>query len=395
MYLFPCAYVLFLCTLHKKEGTTMLLGRKVRLKPTVEQEKQLWKSVGTARYIYNWTLNRQKENYRNGEKFIPDGVLRKELTQLKQNKELSWLYDVSNNVAKQAVKDACDSFKKFFKGETAYPKFKSRRKSKPSFYNDNVKLKVKRSSVLLEKIGWVKTAEQLPMDCAYTNPRVSFDGKYWYVAVGVKQVFPQEELTDISLGIDVGIKLLAYCSNGKSYPNINKTKEVKKIEKRLCRLQQSVSRKYKMNKEGNRFAKTCNIVKIEKDIRKLHRRLANIRNNHLHQTSSAIVKTKPYRIVMETLNIQGMMKNKHLSKAIQKQGLYEFKRQIKYKCEKYGIEFVEADKWYPSSKRCSSCGNSKRNLKLSDRMYHCETCGHTQNRDLNASINLAQYELAT
>lgn len=372
----------------------MILGKRVRLKPTFEQEQQLWKSVGTARYIYNWTLNRQRENYQNGRKFISNEDLRKELTQLKQTDELAWLYDVSNNVAKQAVKDACDSFKKFFKGEAAYPKFKSRRKSKPPFYHDNVKLKVKKKSVLLERIGWVKTTEQLPMACAYTNPRVSFDGKYWYLAVGVEQVFPQEELTDVSLGIDVGLKKLAYCSNGKSYANINKTKEVKKIEKRLRKLQRSVSRKYEMNKEGSRFVKTRNIIKTEKNMRKLHRRLANIRNNHLHQTTSAIVKTKPYRIVMETLNIKGMMKNKHLSQAIAGQCLAEFKRQIKYKCEKVGIEFVKADKWYPSSKLCASCRNIKCDLKLSDRMYHCEICGHEQDRDLNASINLAQYQLA-
>ncbi|MGA6580783.1 RNA-guided endonuclease InsQ/TnpB family protein [Providencia sp. NPDC089923] len=372
----------------------MILAKKVRLKPTMEQEQQLWKSVGTARFIYNWTLNRQQENERNGGKFILDGVLRKELTQLKQTEALSWLNDVSNNVAKQAVKDACNSFKKFFKGESAYPKFKSRRKSKLSFYNDNVKLKIKKKFVLLEKIGWVQTAEQLPTGCVYVNPRVSFYGKYWYLAIGIEQTFPQEELTDVSLGIDVGINKLAYCSNGESYQNINKTKAVKKIEKRLHKLQRSVSRKYEMNKEGNRFVKTSNIIKIEKDIRKLHRRVANIRHNHLHQTTSAIVKTKPYRIVMETLNIKGMMRNQHLAKAIQKQGLYEFKKQIQYKCEKYGIAFIEADQWYPSSKMCVSCGNIKRNLKLADRMYHCEMCGHVQDRDLNASINLARYNLA-
>jgi putative transposase len=148
-----------------------------------------------------------------------------------------------------------------------------------------------------------------------------------------------------------------------------------------------------MNKEGNRFVKTSNIIKIEKKIQHLHRRLTNIRANHLHQATNDIVKTKPYRIVMETLNIKGMMKNKHLSKAIAKQCLHEFKRQIQYKCKKYGIEFVEADKWYPSSKVCSSCGNIKKDLKLSDRLYKC-TCGHVMDRDLNASINLEHYPLA-
>lgn len=168
---------------------------------------------------------------------------------------------------------------------------------------------------------------------------------------------------------------------------------MKKAEKHLRRLQRQVSRKYEMNKEGNRFVKTSNIIKIEKKIRHLHRRLSNIRKNHIHQTTCDIVKTKPYQVVMETLNIRGMMKNKHLSIAIAKQCLHEFKRQIKYKCEQYGIEFIEADKWYPSSKMCSCCGRIKKDLRLSERVYKC-TCGHEMDRDLNASINLARYQLA-
>lgn len=144
------------------------------------------------------------------------------------------------------------------------------------------------------------------------------------------------------------------------FENINKTKVVKQAEKHLRKLQRQVSRKYTMNKEGNRFVKTSNIIKLEKRIQHLHRRLANIRSNHIHQTTSAIVKTKPCRVVMETLNIKGMIKNKHLSKAIVQQKLYDFKLKLKYKCAKNEIEFVEADKWFPSSKMCSSCGNIKK-----------------------------------
>ena len=371
----------------------MILAKKVRLKPTSEQEQQLWKSVGTARFIYNWTLARQEENHKNNGKFIQDGELRKQLTQLKKQ-DLSWLNDVSNNVAKQAVKDACDAYKRFFKGLADKPKFKSRKKSKHSFYNDNLKLKVKKNSVLIEKVGWIKTIEQLPMDCKYSNPRISFDGKYWYLSVGVKQVKQVIELTNETIGIDIGIKELAVCSNGVRVKNINKKAKVKKIEKRLRRLQRSVSRKYEQNKEGNRFVKTSNIIKQEKEIRLLHRKLTNIRMNHLHQATSKIVKTKPSTIVMETLNIKGMMKNKHLSKAIAQQKLYEFKRQIQYKCGKYGIQFIEADKWFPSSKLCSDCGCVKKHLSLSERIYRCEECGLEIDRDLNASINLSHYPLA-
>ncbi|MDS0526509.1 transposase [Clostridium sp. SHJSY1] len=371
----------------------MILGTKVRLYPTKEQEQKLWQSVGTSRFIYNWILARQEENYKNGGKFISDNDLRKELTILKQT-ELKWLNEVSNNVTKQAVKDACNAYKTFFKGIADKPRFKSRRKSKPSFYNDTSKLKVKESTVLVEKVGWINIKKNsIPMNCKYTNPRVSFDGKYWFISVGIEKEQPLIELTDESIGIDVGIKDLAICSNGMNFKNINKTRVVKQLEKRLCRLQHRVSRKYLKNKEGSKFVKTSNIIKIEKQIKLLHRRLSNIRSNHSHQATNKIVKAKPSRVVMETLNIRGMMKNKHLSKAIAKQGLYEFKRQMQYKCEFNGIEFVEADRFYPSSKLCSCCGAIKKDLKLSDRVYKCE-CGNIMDRDFQASLNLSRYKLA-
>ncbi|MDF2504104.1 transposase [Clostridium sp.] len=372
----------------------MILGNKVRLFPTKEQEQKLWQSVGTARFIYNWTLARQEENYKNGGKFISDSDLRKEITILKKTEEFKWLSGVSNNVAKQAVKDGCEAYKKFFKKLADKPRFKSRRKSKPSFYNDNIKLKVKDNTVLIEKVGWVNIKRNaIPMNCKYCNPRVSFDGKYWFISVGIEKEQSIVELTNEIIGIDVGVKDLAICSNGMTFKNINKTKTVKKLEKRLRRLQRRVSRKYLKNKEGSKFVKTSNIIKIEKQIKLLHRKLANIRSNYNHQATNMIVKTKPSRVVMETLNIKGMMKNKHLSKAIAKQCLYEFKRQMQYKCEFNGIEFVEADKWYPSSKTCSECGHIKTKLSLSERTYICEKCGCVIDRDYNASINLSRYEL--
>ena len=371
----------------------MILTKKVRLYPNELQEQKLWQSVGTARFIYNWTLKRQEENYKNGGKFISDGILRKEITKLKKN-ELSWLNEVSNNVAKQAVKDACNAYKRFFKGLSNKPKFKTRKKSKKSFYNDNVKLKVKEGNlVLIEKVGWIKTNEQLPIGVKYTNPRISYDNKYWYISVGIEKEEVQEELTNVSLGIDLGLKNLAICSDGTIYKNINKTYVVKKFEKKLKRLQRQVSKKYEKNKKGKEYVKTKNIIKLEKQIQQTHRKLANIRNNYLHQTTTSIVKTKPYRIVIEDLNVKGMMKNKHLSDAIRKQGFYEFKRQLEYKCKFRGIKLVIADRFYPSSKNCSQCGKIKNDLKLSDRVYKC-SCGLSIDRDLNASINLSNYKLA-
>ncbi len=199
----------------------------------------------------------------------------------------------------------------------------------------------------------------------YSNPRISFNGVHWYISVGVELIQAPVELTGKSIGIDLGLKDLAICSNIKEpYKNINKTKKVKKLEKRLRRLQRKVSRKYQLNKKGGSYVKTSNIIKLEKHIIKLHKNLDNIGNDYRHKVTTEIVKTKPSRIVMQTLNVKGMMKNRHLSKAIAKQGFFEFKTMVKYKSEKYGIEFVEADRFYTSSKTCSCCGYVKPKLSL-------------------------------
>lgn len=371
----------------------MILTKKVRLYPTKLQEEKLWRSVGTARFIYNWTLAKQEDNYKNGGKFISDNDLRKEITKLKKS-ELLWLNGVSNNIAKQSVKDACNAYKRFFKGQSDKPRFKSKRKSKKSFYNDNGKLKVKENKLVnIEKVGWIKTSEQITVGVKYANPRISYDNKYWYISVGIEYEEIREELTDVSLGIDLGLKDLAICSNGTVYKNINKSNSVIKIEKKLHRLQRQVSRKYENNKKGKEYVKTSNIIKLEKQIQQVHRKLANIRNNYLHQTTTNIAKTKPYRVVVEDLNVKGMMKNKHLSDAIRKQGFYEFRKQLEYKCKFRGIELVIADRFYPSSKTCSQCGEIKKDLKLSNRVFKCN-CGLTIDRDVNASINLSKYKLA-
>lgn len=378
----------------------MILAKKVRLYPTKEQEQKLWQSVGTARFIYNWTLARQEENYKNGGKFIKDGDFRKELTILKKS-ELNWLNEVSNNVAKQAVKDACNAYENFFKGLADKPKFKSRRKSKPSFYNDTDKLKVKENLVLIEKVGWVETVEQVPMDIKYTNPRISFDEKFWYISVGIEKEEPISENTYISIGVDLGLKDLAVVSNiDKPFKNINRTKEVKRLKKKLKRKQKQVSRKYEdgkiqIGKEGEnryKFTKTNNIKKLEREVKLIQRRLSNIRLNHIHQTTTAIVKTKPSRIVVEDLNVKGMLKNKHLSKAIQEQCFHKFIIILEYKSKFNGIEFVKADRFYPSSKTCSCCGSIKKDLKLKDRIFVCPSCNSSIDRDKNASINLSRYK---
>ena len=247
----------------------------------------------------------------------------------------------------------------------------------------------------------------MPKGVKYSNPHISFDGKYWYLSVGYEAPEQQEKLTGESLGIDLGIKDLAICSNGKVYKNVNRSHKVRRLEKVLKREQRKLSRMLETNISGYktigekripifiRPLKECrNFQKQKQVIKLLHRKLANIRNNYLHQTTTEIVKTKPSRIVMETLNVKGMMKNKHLAESIQKQKFYEFKRQMTYKCQKRGISLVEVPMFYPSSKTCSCCGNVKHDLKLSDRVYRCEECGLVIDRDFNASLNLANYQSA-
>ena len=189
----------------------MITSIKVRLEPNNQQQSKLIRSAGTARFIYNWTLAKQEENYKNGGKFILDNDLRKELTQLKKTEQYQWLNTVSNNVAKQAVKDACDAYKKFFKKLADKPKFKSRKKSKPSFYHDTDKIKFTATHVQLEKLGKVKLSEynRIPTGVKYSNPRITHDGVHWYISTGIEVVQESVELTGESIGIDLGIKDLA------------------------------------------------------------------------------------------------------------------------------------------------------------------------------------------
>lgn len=381
----------------------MIKSIKVRLNLNNKQRTKLFQYAGCARFAYNWAISREQDNYNQGNKFLSDSELRKEFTQLKKLQEYQWLNEVSNNVTKQAIKDACNTYKRFFKGQCKYPKFKSKKGSTPSFYQDNIKIQFTDTHVKVEKfsmskkqnkqkLNWIKLCEKgrIPTDCKYVNPRFTYDGLYWYVSVGIEVEDATTIPSNEGIGIDLGIKDLAVCSDKNTYKNINKTQRVKKLEKRKRRLQRSISRRYEKNKKGVSYCKTSNIIKREKELLKVAKRLTNIRQNHIHQTTSEIVKRKPSFICMENLNVSGMMKNKYLSKAVWQQGLYEFRRQLKYKSELNNIPVIIADSFFPSSKLCSCCGNIKKDLKLSDRIYKCE-CGNIIDRDFQASLNLKIY----
>lgn len=373
------------------------------LLPNNKQKTKLFQYANAARYAYNWALAREQENYKNGGKFIFDGELRKEFTQLKKTSEYTWLNNISNNVTRQAIKDACKAYRNFFKGYTRFPKFKSRKHSVPKFYQDNAKIKFTDTHVKVEgfaaskkrnkqKLNWIRLAEhgRIPTDCKYTNPRIKYDGINWWITVGIECNVIIDIYQNDGIGIDLGIKDLAICSDKNTYKNINKSQKIKKLEKRKRKLQRSISRKYEKNKKGESYCKTSNIIKREKELLKLNHRLTNIRQNYLHQTTSEIVNRKPRFICVEDLNVREMMKNKHLSKAVRQQKLYEFRKQIKYKAAWNNIPIIIADRWFPSSKLCSCCGNIKKNLNLSDRTYVCE-CGNVIDRDYQASLNLKRY----
>ena len=381
----------------------MVKAIKVMLIPNNVQQTKLFQYAGASRFAYNWAVAREKENYEKGGRFIPDTELRKEFTRLRNSDEYAWLLNVSNNVTKQAIKDACSAYKNFFKGLQRYPRFKAKKKSMPKFYQDNIKIQFRDTHVKFEgfsfsrkankqKLNWVKLAEhgRIPTDAKYRNPRVSFDGLNWWISVCVEFPDCRDRSNHDGIGIDLGIKDLAICSDGNTYKNINKSQTVKKLEKCKRRLQRSVSRKYEHNKKGGSYCKTNNIVKKEKLLLKVNHRLANIRKDYLNQTTSEIVNRKPRFICIEDLNVSGMIKNRHLSKAVQNQGFFEFRKQLEYKCNDRGIQLIVVDRFYPSSKRCSCCGKIKKDLRLSDRTYKCE-CGNVIDRDFQASLNLKAY----
>lgn len=379
---------------------------RVMLIPNNKQKTKLFQYANTARFAYNWALAKEQENYKNGGKFLSDTDLRKEFTKMKQTQEYAWLNRIDCDVPKQAIKDACNAYKKFFKGLTKFPKFKSRRKSTPSFYQDNVKIQFSNAHVRLmlvagkgkaknkrsQKICRIRLAEhnRIPTNYKYSNPRIKFDGLNWWITVGIEYPVSVDIPKSEGIGIDLGIKDLAVCSDGNKYKNINKDNIVKKIEKKKRRLQRSMSRSYEKNKKGKEYCKTNNVIKKEKLLLKITHRLTNIRQNYLHQTTSEIIKREPSFICIEDLNVKGMMKNRHLSKTIQEQKFYEFRRQIEYKAAWNNIPVIVTDRFFPSSKLCSCCGTIKKDLKLSNRIYKC-ACGNVIDRDYQAALNLKRY----
>lgn len=371
----------------------IIKGYKVKIHPNKEQQILMNKTFGCTRFAYNWTLNKQLEAFNNGQKFISEGELRKEFTKLKKDMKANgenWLYEIPNNATKQAIKDCFRAYKNFFNKKAERPKFKSKKHSKLSFYNDTYKIKIFSNKVQLEVIGIMNLAEKdrIPNGKIY-NPRISFDGLNYWLSVNIEVDENQinkninKEKTE-PIGIDLGIKTLMTCSNEMNFNRINTRKEIKKLK----RLQRRASRYYLNMKKNKTTEKSKNLLKLEKSILKQHQRIANIRLNNIHQITTNIIKLNPSHIVIEDLASSNMMKNKHLSEKIADCSFHEIKRQLEYKCEWNNINLIIADRWFASSKICSNCGNKKDKLSLSERIYKCDSCSCIIDRDFNASINL-------
>ncbi|MGN0240142.1 MAG: RNA-guided endonuclease InsQ/TnpB family protein [Candidatus Weimeria sp.] len=389
----------------------MLIGRVVRLQPNKEQEAAFRRFAGTNRFAWNTCKAYYDKTRMEKHEYASISDMMKHLQDMKHNDlAYAWLNDVPEAITKQAIKDLHKAYQKYYKDrktmkpdpkhpDKGKPRFKKKYKCQESFYQrtDNIHK--------IDDIHIKITGIKKPVKCAMLrgidlpehiqNPRITYDGKYWYLSYSY-EIAESNIVSDYdreTLGIDLGIKDFAILSDGQHFRNINKDPKVRKLRKRLKHLQREVSRKYEANcttdKNGKKiYHKTNNIKKIEQQIRLIYRKITNIWTTYMYEVAKAVAKTKPQTIVIEDLNIKGMMQNPHLARTVAEENFYKFRQILTYKGQMNGIAVKFADRWYPSSKKCSCCGNIKHDLKLSDRTYHCLVCGFTIDRDENAAINL-------
>ncbi len=387
-----------------------MIGKVVRLQPNKEQEILFRQFAGTNRFAWNESKSFYDKVWREENRYATLSDMMKHLQNLKYNNpDYYWLNDIPEAITKQAMKDLLKAYKKAYKdrkkdkanSDKYLPKYKKCGKCKESFYQRTDA--IHKTDATHIKITGIKK----PVKCTMLkdidipehiqNPRIKFDGKYWYLSysyeIGEDSIIsPDREY----LGIDLGVKDLAIFSNGTHHRNINKDANVKKLRKRLKHIQRLISKKYEANattdKNGKKiYHKTKNIEKLEQTERLIYRRISNIQKTYMYEVVNDAIRTKPHTIILEDLNVKGMLQNPKLARAIQEENLSKFRQIMTYKCELNGISLEIADRWYPSSKLCSCCGHIKKDLKLSDRTYKCNNCGIEIDRDFNAAINLELY----
>ena len=384
----------------------LLKSFKTEINPTEEQKVKIRKTIGTCRFIYNFYLAHNKELHENGEKFMSSSQFRVWLNNeyLPSHPEYSWIKEAYSKSVTQAVNNGQTAFENFFNHKSAFPKFKKKGRSNVKMYfvrNNPKDCQCERHRIKIPSLGWVRIKEKgyIPTTkdgYVIKSGHVSIKADRYYVSVLIE--IPDNRIVSHSgegIGIDLGLKDFAIVSNGKTYKNINKSAKLRKLEKKLIREQRSLSRKYENLKKGGSTQKR-NIQKQRLKIQKLHHRIDNIRTDYINKIIAEIVKTKPSYITIEDLNVSGMMKNKHLSKAVASQKFYEFRSKLEAKCKENGIELRIVDRWFPSSKTCHCCKSIKKDLNLSDRVFRCD-CGYIEDRDFNAALNLRDattYEVA-
>ena len=381
---------------------------KIEINPTDEQKSKIHKTIGVSRFIYNFYIAHNKEIYEKENKFVSGIDFSKWLNKeyIPNNPNMKWIKEVSSKATKQAIMNGDKAFRDFFKGIKGYPNFKKKKNQDVKAYfpkNNQTDWTLERHRVKIPTLGWVKLKEfgYIPINSIVKSGTVSQKANRYYVSILVEEDYKEvSKPNNEGIGIDLGIKEFAVCSNGNKFKNINKTSTVKKVEKKLKREQRKLSRKYEnlkiRNKKEGGKATRQNIQKQIAKVQKLHQRLSNIRTDYINKTVYSIIKQKPSFITIEDLNIKGMMKNKHLSKSVATQKFFEFKIKLTSKCKQNNIELRIVDRFYPSSKTCSNCSSIKKDLKLKDRVYKC-SCGLSIDRDYNASINLKnakEYKIA-
>lgn len=376
----------------------MLKSFKTEINPTPEQKIKINKTIGVCRYVYNFYLAHNRELYEKGERFRTGKGFSVWLNNefLPNNPEYQWIKEVSSKSVKKSIEDAHMAYKRFFKYQGGFPRFKKKGKSDVKMYfvkNNPKDCSCERHRINIPTLGWVRLKEKgyIPTTkngFAIKSGTISVKAGRYYVSALIEIPDAEKPANNgESLGIDLGLKDFAVVSDGAVYKNINKSRKLRKLEKQLRREQRCLSRKYENLKEKGEAIQRSNIRKQQLKVQRLHQRIADIRTDYINKVVSEIVKTKPSHITIEDLNVKGMMKNRHLSKAVATQKFYEFKEKLKVKCAELGIELRVVDRWYPSSKTCHCCGSVKKDLRLSDRIFRC-SCGYTEDRDYNASLNL-------
>ena len=371
---------------------------KIELKLTKEQKTQVNKTIGVERFIYNEYIKYNQEQYELGNKFVSAFDFSKYINNvyLPNNPDKKWIKDVSSKSVKQAMIYGEKAFKNFFKGLSSFPVFKKKGKNELGAYflrNNKTDFEFYRHKIKIPTLKFVRVKEYgyIPKNAIIKSGTISkiADRYFLSLIIEVEDTIKETNTNTKGLGIDLGIKDTAICSNGRVFKNINKTKKVKKIKKKLKREQRKMSRSVEYSKSNKiKLRELKNFSKKKLKVQKLFYRLNCIRDDYNNKMVDEITRTKLKYITIEDLKVSNMMKNKHLSKAIQEQNFYSIRTKLINKCKERNIELRLVDTFYPSSKTCSCCGSIKKDLKLNNRIYKCSNCGLEIDRDYNASINL-------